>query len=69
MASKNISGGLWCLNNAQMVLKGPKCTKNILHTPHTHTQRPLHRITGDLITGDLSDFRCQMSWVDYFKNC
>lgn len=67
MASKNISCELWCLNNAQRVQSVPKISST--HHTHTHTQRPLHRITGDLITGDLSDFRCQMSWVDYFKNC
>ncbi len=34
------SGSLWCLNNAQLVLKGPKCTKKISSTPLHHHQQP-----------------------------
>ncbi len=33
------SGGLWHLNNAQLVLRGPKCAKKISPTPLHHHQQ------------------------------
>ncbi len=36
---KQYSGRLWCLNDTQLVLKGPKCAKKISPTPlHPHHQ-------------------------------
>ncbi len=39
------SGLLWCLNDTQMAIKGPKCAKNISPTPlhHHHQPEPLRR--------------------------
>ncbi len=38
------SGRLWHLNNAQLVLKGPKCAKKISPTPlHHHQPEPLRQ--------------------------
>ncbi len=34
------SGRLWRLNNAQLVLRGPKCAKKISPTPLHHHQQP-----------------------------
>ncbi len=34
------SGRLWHLNNAQLVLRGPKCAKKISPTPLHHHQQP-----------------------------
>ncbi len=31
---------LWCLNNAQFVLRGPKCAKKIFPTPLHHHKQP-----------------------------
>ncbi len=38
------SGRLWCLNNAQLVLRGSKCPKKISPTPlHHHQPEPLRQ--------------------------
>ncbi len=39
------SGRLWCLNDAQLVIRGPKCAKKISHTPlhHHHQPEPLRQ--------------------------
>ncbi len=34
------SGRLWCLNDAQLVLRGPKCAKKISPTPLHHHHQP-----------------------------
>ncbi len=34
------SGRLWCLNDAQLVLRGPKCAKKIITTPLHHHPQP-----------------------------
>ncbi len=45
MVSKQHSGRLWRLNNAQLVLRGPKCAKKISTTPlhHHHQPEPLRQ--------------------------
>ncbi len=45
MISNKYSGRLWHLNNAQLVLRGPKCAKKISPTPlhHHHQSEPLRQ--------------------------
>ncbi len=48
------SGRLWCLNDAQLVLKGPKCAKKIFPTPlHHHQPEPLRQSRMDPCFHDL----------------
>ena len=43
---KQCSGRLWYFNNAQLVLRGPKCANKTSPTPLLHHQQPVQWIQG-----------------------